>query len=252
MKRGLAVSIAACAVVVAMSNARADVSVGAGVEGFHWKESTSPTVKESGLRWVLDLTWAQSKQPGISTEYNLKLYTGNVDYDGANLVTNTPLSGETHYRGVQNELRAVYRTQTGIDFVMAGGWDHWKRDLSASQEEGWDVLYARLGVAYNVPVKQGVIGSAGVKYPVYVREDGHFPDLGLGLLNNPRLRPSGDCSFYGTLGYRIQAWDIIAYYDSYRFKQSNTVAVTDGTSVFGFFQPKSREDVVGMKAQFNF
>jgi hypothetical protein len=234
-----------------MGSARADVSVSAGFEGFQWKESSSPTVKESGLRWALDLTWAQSKtKPGLSTEYNQKLYAGNVDYTGAFLVTNTPVSAETHYRGVQNELRAVYRMQNGVDIVLTGGWDHWARDLSAAQEEGWDVLYARLGAAYNAPVKQGVIGSAGVKYPVYVREDGHFTDIG--FTTNPRLRPRGDFSLYGTLGYRIQSWDIIAYYDSYRFKKSNVVAVTDGVTTSGFFQPKSKQDQIGMKAQLNF
>lgn len=252
MKRGLSVAITACAVVAATGSARADLSIGAGFENFRWKETTSPEVKESGLRWVLDLTWSQSRQaPGTSVEYNLKLYTGNVDYTGALLATGTPISGETHYRGLQNELRTIYRTAGGVDFMLAAGWDHWKRELSAAQAETYDVLYARLGAGFGAMAKQGMFGSAGVKHPFYVRENANF--TALGFSSNPRLRPRGNFSFYGTLGYRINSWDIMGYYDSYRFKQSNTVAVTDGTgTTFVAFQPKSRQDVVGMKVQHNF
>src|SRR4051812_43822989 len=115
MKRGFAVALSTCAVVAAMSSARADISVSAGFENFEWKETTTPTVKEQGLRYAFDLTWSQTREPGPSAEYNLKLYTGNVDYTGATLGNNTPISGETHYRGFTNELRAIYRTVGGID-----------------------------------------------------------------------------------------------------------------------------------------
>ena len=251
MKHGLTVALSTCAVVVATGTARADISVGAGFENFRWKESTTPTVKESGLRWVLDLTWSQSKAPGGSVAYNLKLYAGNVDYTGALLGSGLPISGETHYRGVQNELQAIYRTLGGGDFVLSAGWDHWNRDLTAAQTESYDVLYARAGAAFGATIRTGAFGSAGVKYPVYVRENAHLTDIG--FTSNPRLRPRGDFSFYGTLGYRVNpAWDVMAYYDSYRFKQSNTVAVTDGISPFTVFQPKSRQDVVGLKVQHNF
>jgi hypothetical protein len=248
MKRGLAVALGVCAVVAATRSAHADLSVGAGFENFRWKESTSPSVKESGLRWVLDLTWSQNtQQPGPSVAYNLKLYTGNVDYTGALLSSNAPISGETHYRGLQNELQAIYRTVGGVNFVLAAGWDHWRRNLTAAQEETWDVLYAKLGAAMNAPAVSGPFGGAGVKYPVYTRENAHLTDLG--ATSNPRLRPRGNFSLYGTLGYRVNpGWDVMAYYDMYRFRQSNIVTVSNGT----VFQPKSRQDVLGLKVQHNF
>jgi hypothetical protein len=252
MKRALALAFSTVAVVAGMSGAKADWSVGAGFENFDWKESTSPSVKESGLRWALDLTWTQSKDPGLSAAYNLKLYTGNVDYTGALLGSNLPISAETHYRGISNEVQSLYRMPSNaLDFVLAAGWDHWVRDLSANQTETWDVLYARLGANFNSTARQGPFGGAGVKYPVYVRENGHLTDAG--FRQNPRLRPKGDFSFYGTLGYRVTpAWDVMAFYDSYRFKQSNTVVVSNSTSLVQVFQPKSRQDVVGLKVQHNF
>jgi hypothetical protein len=246
MKRALALAFSTFAVVAGMSGAQADWSAGAGFENFRWKESTSPSVKENGLRWALDLGWIQSRELGLSAGYQLKLYTGNVDYTGATLIGNTPVSAETHYRGVNNEIQSFYRTPA-VDFVLAAGWDHWTRKASAVQKETWDVGYARVGVSTSAAVKQGLLAGGGVKYTFYTRENAHLTDFG--FTDNPRLRPGADWSLYGTLGYRVNAdWDVLAFYDSYYFKQSNIVA----PSGVGFLQPRSRQDVVGMKILRNF
>jgi hypothetical protein len=252
MKRALALAFSTCAVVVGMSSADADWSLGAGFENFRWKESTSPAVKESGLRWALDLGWVQSRDPGLSAAYEGKYYVGNVDYTGALLGSGLPISGGTHYRGFSNEVQSVYRMpQNALDFVLSAGWDHWSRILQANQEETWDVLFARLGVNVNSGARTGPFANAGFKYPVYVRENLHLTDSGFN--QNPRVRPRGDFSLYGTLGYRVTpGWDVMAYYDSYRFKQSNIVTVTRGGSFFGAFQPQSRQDEVGLRVRHNF
>jgi hypothetical protein len=251
MKRAIAVSLTAATMLMAGA-ARADLSIGGGFESFRWKESTTPAVKESGLRWVLDLTWSQSRAPGLSAGYNLKLYTGNVDYTGATLFTGVPVSDDTHYRGMVNEVQALYRMpQNAVDIVLAAGWDRWTRKINSVTEEDWDVLYAKLGVNVNSATKQGFLGSAGIKYPVWTRENANF--LGMGAVDNPRLRPGKDFSFYATLGYRVNpSWDVYAYYDGYRFKESNTVAVAFPGGTLGFIQPESRQDVLGMKVQHNF
>ena len=251
MKRALAIALGAATLSVA-GTACADWSVGAGFESFRWKESTAPAVKESGLRWALDLTWQQSKEAGLSSAYNLKLYTGNVDYTGAFIGSGIPVSGETHYRGLTNEIQALYRMpQNLVDVVLAAGWDHWNRELVPQQEETWNVLYARLGVNVNALTRQGMFGSIGVKYPIWTRENAHLTAAGFN--QNPRLRPGKSVSLYASAGYRVNpAWDVIAYYDSYRFKESNHVAVTGGGFLFDVFQPKSQQDVIGMKIQYNF
>ena len=250
MKRGLAVALGTCALMAAGS-ASADISIGAGFESFRWKEDTSPAVKEDGLRWALDLTWSQSRAPGPSVAYNVKAYVGNVDYTGAIIGTGAPISGETHYRGVQNEFQTHYRLVNGVGFMAAFGWDHWRRELSAAQEEQYNILYARAGVNY-VPLRTGIIASAGVKYPVHTRENAKLMDVG--FTTNPHLRPGRDWSLYGTLGYRVNNdWDILAYYDSYRFKKSKFVAVQDGAgNNFVVFQPESKQDQIGLKIQRTF
>jgi len=252
MKRALAVAFSTCALVMATNAAHAEWAIGAGFENFRWKESTSPEVKEKGLRWALDLTWTQSRDPGLSVAYNLKYYVGNVDYTGAFIGSNLPISTDVHYRGFQNELQSIWRMpHNALDIVLAAGWDHWDRTFDTSQEETYDVLYARLGANWNSGVRQGLFASAGVKYPVYVRENAHLQDAGFN--ENPRLRPEGDFSFYGTIGYRVNSsWDVMAYYDSYRFKQSDDVVTSNATTLVRVFQPKSRQDVVGLKVQHNF
>ena len=252
MKRALAAALTAGAMIAGTAPAWADWSASAGVEGFHWKETTTPGVKENGLRWALDLSWVQHKEPGFTPGYNLKYYVGNVDYTGAFIGTGAPISGETHYRGFTNEFQTIYRgAQNPVDFFLALGWDHWDRRLSAAQEENWDVLYTRLGVNVNSLVKQGVFGSLGVKYSAWTRENANLTSIGFN--ENPRLRPGKDFSFYGTVGYRMSpAWDVVMYYDSYRFKQSNSVAVTSGGAGFIVFQPESKMDVLGVKLQHHF
>ena len=251
MKRLLAVALGAASISVA-SAAWADWSVGGGMESFRWEESTTPAVEESGLRFTLELNWQQTKQPGLSAEYQLKFYRGDVDYTGATLFGGTPLSGESRYRGWSNEVRAVWRSQSPVDFVMALGYDQWERRFpQTAQEEDYNVIYARLGVAFNSVAKVGVLGSLGAKYPLWTRENAHFESIG--AITNPRLRPGKDVSFYGTIGYRFNPnWDVLAYYDSYRFKESNVVAVVFPAGTAGFFQPKSDMDVFGLTIKYNF
>ncbi|HYC46701.1 MAG TPA: hypothetical protein VED01_14605 [Burkholderiales bacterium] len=248
MKRFVAAAYTAASLCAAGA-AHADWSVGAGFESFRWEESTAPAVKETGLRWVLDLTWQQSKAPGLSLGYNLKFYTGDVDYTGGTLFGGAPASDDVRYRGLTNEIQAIWRMPQTVDVVLAAGWDRWERKFKGTnQEEDYDILYAKLGANFNSTVQRGVIGGVGVKYPVWTRENAHFDVIGGAV--NPRLRPGKDLSFYGTVGYRFNPqWDVIAYYDSYRFKESNLVAVAP---VGIFLQPESKMDVFGVKLQHNF
>ena len=252
MKRIVAVLITLSAELSGLGAARAEWAVGFGGEHMKWQETTNPTVKETGLRLALDLTWIQSRQPGFSAGYNGKLVVGNVDYDGALLFTGTPISGETHYRGIANEAQVFYRlARNPVDFFGALGWDRWTRDLSVAQRETYDVLYARLGVAINSAARAGIIGSLGVKYPLWVRENAHLTDIGFD--RNPRLHPGRQLSLYGTAGYRFNpSWDLVAYYDSYRFRQSDVETVTSAAGTGGMFQPETRMDLVGVKLQLHF
>lgn len=250
----IAVALTAGAMIAVTSTAQADWSIGAGFENAKWKESAtpmSPSVSESGMRMALDLSWSQSREPGVSAGYNLKFYFGNVDRTGTTFGA-AGVTGETQYRGMTNEVQSIYRAPKGaVDVILAAGWDHWNRELGGAQKQTWDVVYARAGVGLNSIVRQGMIGSAGVKYPLYTRENAGF--TGAGATTNPRVRPGRDFSLYGSLGYRFSPqWDVIGYYDSYRFKQSNTVSVGVPGGTVLIAQPESKQDIIGMKIQHNF
>ena len=251
MKRLMVAGLAAASLCTS-GVASADWSLNGGIENFRWKESTTPAVKESGLRLTVGLSWRQSKEPGVSAGYDLKAYRGDVDYTGALLFTGTPFSGETRYRGWSHELQAIWRAAgSALDVVLAGGVDSWERRLNVGQQEDWLTIYVKLGMAYNAVARQGVTGSLGIKYPAWTRENAHLETVG--ALNNPKLRPGKEPSLYGTLGYRFNPkWDVTAYYDSFRFKQSNSVAVVTPTAAGTAFQPESRMDVFGLKVQHNF
>jgi hypothetical protein len=251
MKRLMVAGLAAAS-LCASGAASADWSLNGGFESFRWKESTTPAVKESGLRLTLGLSWRQSREPGISAGYDLKAYRGDVDYTGATLFTGTPISGETRYRGWSHEVQAIWRAAgSAFDVVLAGGVDSWERRLTTAQQEDWLTIYVKLGMAYNQLARQGVMGSLGVKYPTWTRENGHLESVG--ALNNPKIRPGKEPSLYGTLGYRFNPkWDVTAYYDSFRFKESNQVSVVLPGGFANFFQPESRMDVFGVKIQHNF
>jgi hypothetical protein len=62
---------------------------------------------------------------------------------------------------------------------------------------------------------------------------------------------------YAQLGYRFNRnWDLVGYYDGYRFGQSNFVTTTANTTfpraTFSVFQPKSSMDVFGLKVKYTF
>ena len=256
MKRVAAIALAIGTLALGTESVLAEWSVSAGAEHLSWRESTSPSVSETGVRGALGLNWTQNKDAGCLAAYRLKFYKGNVDYDGAFLLTGAPVSGSTHYWGYTNEIQAIYRTLNNpLEFVGGLGWDSWQRHLSPQQEEDYDVYYVRLGVNINTRIKRGFFGNAGIKYPIYVTEDAHL--RGIGIDQNPRLHPRRDVSATGELGYRFNTnWDLIGYYDGWRFSQSNTVTVTSnaalpGTSI-NVFQPKSKQDLVGVKLQYNF
>jgi hypothetical protein len=234
--------------------AGAEIVVNAGVEYFYWKESTTPVVKETGPIATIGLAWTQDRDSGFLVGYRGKVWGGPTHYEGSTLIGNTPLTGTTNYFGVDNELQArVRRTSIAgnrLDGVLGLGVSAWRRSLSAVQKEDWQVAYARMGIesgAFDVG-KWSV--AAGLKIPVWIRENAHLDTIGFD--ENPRLSPGKDLSAYASLAYRFgQRAQLVAYYDSFRFKRSNDVSVNlIGTGPRTVFQPPSGMDAVGLKIEF--
>ncbi len=240
----------------ASTPAAAGWSVSADLERFRWAETTSPSVTETGPRLGLGLHWTQDRPAGWQFGYHGRLYFGSVNYQGAELLTDVPLTGTTDYSGMTNEGQAVYRipgNAAGAEVVAGLGLDYWKRQLTSSQSEDYRVVYLRLGANLDRRNAVGWYGGGGVKLPLSVDEDVHFPDIG--FQPNPHLKPQGELSFYAEVGYRFdQRLSLTGFYDSYRFGESDGVGVVEAASgtPFTFFQPKSSVDSLGLRLRYEF
>ena len=236
--------------------AHAGWSISGDVEHFRWRESTTPSVTETGPLFGLGLQWTQDRPAGWGFRYQGRLYFGSVDYNGSLLFTGEPVTGTTDYSGFRNEAQAVYRvpgSPWGGELVTGLGYDYWERELTSFQREDYRVLYLRLGAALDTRTPRSWYGAAGVKLPLWVDEDGHFPELG--FAPNPHLEPQGRASFYAELGYRFSPpWSLSGYYESYRFGESNDVSVVERASgtPFRFFQPASSADMFGLRLRYSF
>jgi len=263
MKRITIVIVAAGFFLGSIGNASAEWSLNTGIEYLQWRESTAPSVTEKGGLLTLGLNWTLDKEAGWLAAYRGKLYGGYAEYKGAFQFSNEPTSDTTTYKGITNEVQAIYRALYGanefsVEYVGGVGWDYWVRSIGLifnQQEEDYGIAYARLGINLNSRTEHGVFGGGGVKYPFYTQEDAHFTDAGFD--QNPTLHPGKEISGYAQLGYRFDKQnDLILYYEGYRFSQSNTVQLTSNTFAPGVtffaFQPKSIMTIIGLKYQINF
>ncbi len=251
MEKALVAAVLAAGLALSKP-ASAEWSVFGELEHFQWKEDISPSVTETGPMVGLGLRWRQDKPVGLGFGFESRIYGGSVDYDGSLLFSGTPITGTTQYGGWRNELQANYRFPGSPSEVLLGvGYDYWNRQLTFDQHEEYSVGYLRLGFNVDRREARGWFGGGGIKYPFWVDENAHFPDIG--FAPNPHLRPKGETSLYGELGYRFaRHWSLAGYYEGYRFGESGDVLVSDGTGTFAFFQPKSSLDSVGLRLRYSF
>jgi len=256
MKRPVLHALVLASLLAASAAARAEWSVNAQIERFHWNEQLSPPpdVNENGGRAGVGLTWTQDGDYGFRLRYRGTLYAGSVKYSGQQLITHVPAQATSDYAGIVNEIHGLYRptSQSWFQLVAGLGWDYWQRTLPfTSQREDWSVVFARFGLETRTWLKRGWFAGAGVKFPLHTDQDAHFVDQGFD--QNPHLNPGRELSGYAELGYRLSGhWKVTGYYDSYRFAQSPNVFLTSGSSAFVAWQPRSSMDVLGLRLDYYF
>lgn len=237
--------------------AAAQMSLSAGVEYLDWRESTTPEITETGPIFALGLGYLQERDAGLLFAYRGKLWGGNVNYQGATLFGNVPLQGTTNYAGLDNELQVRWRKPSKpgyVDAVAGLGFDAWRRQLTAVQKEDYYVAYLRGGIESGTRGPTGWLAGFGLKYPLWTRENAHLDQIGFD--SNPSLQPGKELSLYGDIGYRFSAsWQLLAYYDSFRFSKSNEAQaneVANGLGPTTVFQPSSSLSIYGLKLEYFF
>ena len=252
MAKGILVSIA-LALALFSRAAAAELSVSVGVEYLYWEEDTIPSVTEKGPLIAGAIVFGQNKPEGLVFSYRGKLYLGVVDYNGAGLFTTTPISSTTTYTGIVNEGQARWRKPIEgnyhTDLVLGLGCDLWTRELSFFQKEDYSIVYLRLGGEVAVNKNQGWAVGAGLRYPLFTREDAHLTDLGFD--RNPTLKPGRDLSGYAQIGYWFDdKLGLIGYFESYRFTKSNEEMVNSSLGPGVVFQPASTMSIFGLKLEY--
>ncbi len=251
----------AVAAIHAISSSVASASDGTffgGVEHFQWREfdGGAQLLEESGPRFFfgVDLLLPLGHSASTSLEAGGKIYIGTVDYDGqaCNILSNTcfPLKTDTWYFGALAEavFRQSFRAAPGFELFGGGGVDNWLREIddtatASGGSEYWTALYLKAGVGYRVVAKGGPRFDIGVKYPFFA-----FNDTDIGALLEPRGRASAFARFSTGLGSGSAApWRIGAYYDSYRFAESDHELLVSFVGIIEVWQPDSEQDVIGIE-----
>jgi hypothetical protein len=255
-KRIIAATIIASA--ISSTSAHASWDTGVSLEYYSWKEEipeSANTPKESGPRYAVHLNWTKDGDAGLLFGYRGKIYFGQVNYDTFTQQTNTPVSTNSQYSGTAHEGQFYYRSDAGnykMDYVGSIGADFWRRTIDSSLIEDYSILYLRGGLNLDQPGRRiGFHGGGGLKYPFWTAEDSHLDSYG--YYSNPIITPGKDISLYAELGYRINDhFDVIGYYDSWRFKKSNIVTTTNAMGTWNIWQPKSSMDALGLMAMYLF
>ena len=254
--------------IFATPAAQAAWDLGGGLESYQWQEypeSGTGNPKESGPRTAFFANWTQEGS-GPLFAWHAKVYGGTVNYDTfvqCNNCSNNgaPTSTQTEYSGVANEGQFFYRADLGdykLDYIGGLGLDVWRRRIlngGGDQIEDYSIFFARAGVRLGKSrTEAGFHGEFGLKYPVSTRENAHFGSFGYGYISNPSMSPKGAVSGYAELGYRINTrFDLVGYYDSWRFRRSDDVVVRDTAgNLTGYYQPKSNMDALGAKLLISF
>jgi len=261
--------VVACVLVFGISDVHAftlgDMDVYALAESFTWKEfdDRGQFLKESGSRFGVGFAYVHEFPNQLTLKPGIELNGGEVDYDGqTNAVPPAAVSTTTNYFGLKFEVDLGGRIRPSQSFVIepfAGlGIRSWSRDIDDSiagngsfvrgYTESWTSFYGRLGVRGEQYLGEmnKLFLEAGVKLPVYT--ENHIDDDAVSR-EALTLKPGNKPSLFAEAGVKLHLFKISAFYDSMRFKKSPTVVAYDPTlgGYVGFYQPKSKADMFGLK-----
>lgn len=221
----------------------------------HYSQEETPQYssllpKDSGSRYALSLKWTESADSGLLYAYRAKLYSGRFENNFQ--ANDVPSATATNYSGITHEGQLIARQSMGdyrLDYVGGLGWDSWQRSNNMNVADDYSTLFMRTGISLDQSTQaSGFHGSGGLKLPLRASQD---PYLDSGASPQQAFRKG--VSLYAELAYRPgKYWDIVGYYDSSRFKQSESIGTPSGISIYSIAQPQTRINTLGLKAMYSF
>jgi hypothetical protein len=230
-----------------------------GAESFRWLEydsSGTQIVKETGPRYRVGADWSRAIGDDNQALLDLRgsVYLGRVDYDGQACTISFPsvcsaFQSETDYFGAEFSATVARRfgDASGSEVFAGGGIDSWRRQVKGSGTvrgaiEDWTTFYLLAGVGgFWDGESTRANARVGAKYPFFTYEVPDAYDVVLNPEGRPSLFARVTCDF---LREGKPRWGLGAYFDSYRFEQSDQEQ--DGSTLV--WQPESRQDVFGLYA----
>ena len=237
--------VSALASCLTSSAASAQWSAAATVEGFRWRELTSPIeVRETGPRFGVGVGFAQPRARGLLVAGHARLYFGAVDYHGSLLFDPTqPVQATTNYLGTTEGAELRYRWPDAVDAFVGVDLDLWRRGFSPSQRERYRFVSARLGAERVPSDRSRWVAGGGVRVLLASREDASFPDAA--GTRHVTLKPGLGTNPFLHAGYRF--WPqvtLLAYWDGMRIGRSDEIVLGQSQTVL--YQPQTEMDVVGV------
>ncbi len=228
------------------------INLGVSIQDYKWAEyadNGNKLLEETGNLYGLTCD-VESKKNVINWRNGIHFFIGQVDYDGQTW-TELPVKTDVFYAGtkIYGDIVPGYRFDSGLwlkSFAGIGG-EFWLRDLDDTKtsdgvsvrgsREWWGCVYGRLGLGAEYPVSEeiAVFAEAGVKLPIYARNEVNFYVSGS---PGAGLEPEQDVSGFANVGLRWKQWGVKASYDSLRFDRSDAVS----SGIFNLYQPKSESD----------
>jgi len=253
----LAIGVGLCylGTLLPATPAAAESGVSLSAESFTWKEfiNDRQEVKESGILYGVGYAYEREFDSHVTLRPAAEVFFGRVDYDG-HTMAGEPATTSVDYWGVklQGEVGRRYRPGEGFyTEPFAGlGFRAWLRDIkngstasgtgTTGYTEEWITLHARLGLRTGVDFSgtSAWFAEAGVKLPLYNQNTAYLSSAGVGP--DVTMHPGRRSSLFAETGVKIARFKASLFYDGLRFSASDVSS--------GYYQPKSTEDVYGIKA----
>lgn len=233
------------------------MDLGLWIQDYKWAEygdDGGRLLEETGNLFGLSADYASNRKK-IGWRGGARFFLGEVDYDGQTW-SKIPVTTDVFYFGVKGYADVVPAHQLNMGlwlnpFIGLGS-EVWLRDLDDTRtpdgarvngaREWWGCVYGRMGLGLEYPVTEDIrlFAEAGIKLPIYARNEADFH-----LSGDPGggLEPEMDFSGFGSIGYRWKQWGVKASYDSLRFDRSDV----ESAGQFNLYQPDSKSDIYSVE-----
>ncbi|HEY3489039.1 MAG TPA: autotransporter domain-containing protein [Candidatus Deferrimicrobiaceae bacterium] len=227
------------------------------LEYFNWREYDGKLsrAKESGPRLSVGVARSYNRDD-ITFTPRVGAMVGYVGNEGTlGYAPNRYIDTYAKYLGfdVGADVGVVYHLQgeSTVEPFLGLGWNWWRRDIASwgGPRETWDTIYARGGARASANLVAGQkpfrgYGELGLRMPLSTQDSVKL--AGQGKVN---LKPRGALSAFAEAGVVIDRWRFGVSYDSWRFMNSDPVALPDATPVA---QRKSAADIYSLNAGYSF